>query len=152
MYSSGYQERKSTPSVPIPEFPLKLGIGNLTVFSLSSPLTFPKYPCSWHGLLGLSVCSWLLCLPLTSLGHHPSILSQPSSSTNFPWATLQEASSSTTNSLADSTHLPFLPCPFHSPAINYPSRWECLCHTCGKLGTATLIPALHRDIDRSWQV
>lgn len=127
------------------ESPLKLGIGNLAVFFLFSSLTFPQSPCSWHGLLGLPVCSWLLCLPLTNLGHHPSVFPQPSSSNNFPWATLQEASSSNTSSSVGSTHLPFLPCPPLSPAINYSSRWECLCNVGGKLGVVALTPALQKD-------
>lgn len=63
--------------------PTKIRNWELDSFLSFSSLTFPKSPCSWHGLLGLPVCSWLPCLPLTNLGHHPSVLPQPSSSNNF---------------------------------------------------------------------
>lgn len=83
--SQDTKEDKSHPfSVPIPDFPLKVGVGNLTVFSLFSSLTFPKSPSFWHSLSGLSVCHWLLHLPFTSLGCRPSVLPPRSSSANFP--------------------------------------------------------------------
>lgn len=139
--SQDTKEDKSHPSsVPIPDFPLKLGVGNLTVFSLFSSLTFPKSPSFWHSLFGLSVCHWLLHLPFTSLGCHPSVLPPPSSSANFPWAPSKRPPPPPPTSLAGSTHLSFssLPNPLASHKLPFQMRvfmtcwWQtgCGCSDC----------------------
>lgn len=89
-------------------FQLKLGHGTLTICSLFCLFTLPKFPCSWHDFLGLSVCCWLLCLPFASLGHHPSVLSQPSSSVHFSWASSKRPPPTPVAASGPGwTHLPF---------------------------------------------
>lgn len=91
-----------------PELRLTLGVGNLTILSLS-PSSLSQIACPWYGLLRLYVCFWLLCLPFTSLGHWLSVLPQPSSSsTHFPWASSNRPLPPSPTSLTGSTHRPLL--------------------------------------------
>lgn len=78
------KEDKSHPfSVPIPEFLLKLGVGNLSFLSFLLP-HFPQIPqfLAWF--------TWAICVLLASPSAiyqswlPSSVLPQPSSSTNFP--------------------------------------------------------------------
>lgn len=84
MHNVGYHRRKvASFSVSIPESPLKLGLGNLTVCSLSPPsLSQVRLFLAWF--------IWAICVTGSSVCHlpvlacSPFVLPQPSSSTCFP--------------------------------------------------------------------
>lgn len=135
-----------------PELSLTLGVGNLTILSLSPSLTFPNR-------LSLVWFTWAICVFLASLSaiyqSWPPTFCPPTTQQqfhSFPLSILQQASSSITNLINWFYSSPSSPCPSLSPTIKYPSRWELLCHAGGKLGVVAPTPALHGNIDRSRQV
>lgn len=85
-YEKNRVPRISSCSEPLLGFPSKLGHDTWTISSFFFLFTLPKFPCSWHEFLELSVCYWLLCLPFASPGHYPSVLAQPNSSIHYSWA------------------------------------------------------------------